>query len=525
VQNLIEAVKKKDKKGIPLKPFQAKNHLWLFVNCAIVNPTFDSQTKETMTLRASAFGSKPVLGDDFLKKVLKSGLVENVMSYAKFKQDQLLKKTDGSGKRSRISGLTKLDDANNAGTKNAHKCTLILTEGDSAKSLAVSGLSVIGRDNFGVFPLRGKLLNVRDATHSQIMANAEISAIKQILGLQQGKVYTDASTLRYGHLVIMTDQDYDGSHIKGLIINFIDHFWPSLLKIPGFLLEFITPIVKATKGKGPQKQEISFFTIPEYETWKENNNDGKGWILKYYKGLGTSTTEDAKKYFSDLGKHLKPFQASDDGCRALIDMAFNKKKADARKEWLRGYESGIFMDHKMDEIPIDQFINKELILFSMADNQRSIPSAVDGLKPGQRKVLFACFKRNLKNEIKVAQLGGYVAEQSAYHHGEASLYLTIVNMAQNFIGSNNLNLLEPLGQFGTRLQGGKDAASPRYIFTNLSPLARAVFHPHDDPLLNYLNDDGHSIEPEWYIPVVPMILINGGEGIGTGWSTAIPNYK
>ncbi|KAJ3363539.1 DNA topoisomerase 2 [Kappamyces sp. JEL0680] len=525
VGQLIEAVKKKDKKGVPLKPHQAKSHLWLFVNAAIVNPTFDSQTKETMTLRASSFGSKPVLGEEFMKKVLKSGVVDSVLQYAKFKQDQLMKKTDGSGKRVRISGLAKLDDANNAGGRNASQCTLILTEGDSAKSLAVSGLSVVGRDNFGVFPLRGKLLNVREASHAQIMANAEISAIKQILGLQQGKAYTDTSSLRYGHLMIMTDQDHDGSHIKGLIINFFDHFWPSLLKIPGFLLEFITPIVKATKGKGANRREVSFFTIPEYERWKERNENGKGWSLKYYKGLGTSTTEDAKKYFSDLGRHLKPFQVASDESRALIDMAFNKKKADDRKEWLRGFTEGTFMDHSVTEISIQDFVNKELILFSRADNIRSIPCSIDGFKPGQRKILFSCFKRNLKAEIKVAQLAGYVSEHSAYHHGEVSLCMTIVNMAQSFVGSNNLNLLEPLGQFGTRLQGGKDAASPRYIFTNLSSLARTIFHPHDDPLLNYLNDDGQSIEPEWYIPILPMILVNGGEGIGTGWSTAIPNYK
>lgn len=183
------------------------------------------------------------------------------------------------------------------------------------------------------------------------------------------------------------------------------------------------------------------------------------------------------------------------------------------------------MDHSMKEIPLDDFINKELILFSMADNARSIPSAVDGLKPGQRKILFSCFKRNLKSEIKVAQLAGYVAEHSAYHHGEVSLCSTIVGMAQNFVGSNNLPLLEPLGQFGTRLQGGKDAASPRYIFTNLSNLARTVYNPSDEPLLNFLNDDGQNVEPEWYLPIVPMVLINGADGIGTGWSTSIPNYN
>lgn len=436
----------------------------------------------------------------------------------------MLKKTDGA-KKSRISGIVKLDDANNAGTRHAQNCTLILTEGDSAKALAVSGLSVVGRDNFGVFPLRGKLLNVREASHTQIMQNQEIQHIKQILGLQHGKVYTDTSSLRYGHLMIMTDQDHDGSHIKGLIINFLDHFWPSLLKIPGFLLEFITPIVKVTKGKGRDKQEVTFFTLPEYEAWKEVNDDGKNWTIKYYKGLGTSTSEDAKKYFSAMNRHLKPFAEAHDEDRLLVDMAFNKKKADDRKEWLRQFRPGTYMDHDVQEIPISDFINKELILFSIADNARSIPSVVDGFKPGHRKIVYCAFKRNLKNEIKVAQLAGYVSEHSAYHHGEQSLCSTIVGLAQNFVGSNNIHLLEPIGQFGTRLQGGKDAASARYIFTSLSPIARKIFHPADDALLKYLNDDGMKIEPEWYMPILPMVLVNGSEGIGTGWSSYIPNYN
>src|SRR3954465_10060818 len=159
-----------------------------------------------MTLRASSFGSKCSLKDDYIKKVLKSGVLESVLSWAKFKQDQLLKKTDGH-KRSRLTGITKLEDANNAGTKNGHQCTLILTEGDSAKALAVSGLTVIGRENYGVFPLRGKLLNVRDATHKQILENVEINYLKQILGLQHGNVYKSIDTLRYGSLMVMTDQD------------------------------------------------------------------------------------------------------------------------------------------------------------------------------------------------------------------------------------------------------------------------------------------------------------------------------
>lgn len=140
--------------------------------------------------------------------------------------------------------MTKLSDANNAGTRHGKDCTLILTEGDSAKALAVAGLGVVGRDNFGVFPLRGKLLNVREANSEQIVKNEEIQNIKKIMGLQHKKDYSDTSSLRYGRLMIMTDQDHDGSHIKGLLINFLDHFYPSLLKIPEFLVEFVTPIVR-----------------------------------------------------------------------------------------------------------------------------------------------------------------------------------------------------------------------------------------------------------------------------------------
>ncbi|KAF8575914.1 type II DNA topoisomerase [Ramaria rubella] len=518
-KSLITGITKKNK-GAIVKPPQIKSHMWIFVNALIENPTFDSQTKETLTLPSSKFGSKPVLSEDFLKKVSKTSIVEHVLNWAKFKADQQIKKTDGS-KRTRLTGLTKLSDANNAGGRYASKCTLILTEGDSAKSLAIAGLSVAGRDNFGVFPLRGKLLNVREANHTQIMKNEEIQNIKKIMGLQHNKEYTSISDLRYGSLMIMTDQDHDGSHIKGLLINFLDHFYPSLLRIPNFLVEFITPIVRATKGD----QIINFYTIPEYEQWLEITPNAHRWDHKYYKGLGTSTDEDARQYFSDMEKHMIPFTTTQEGDKELIELAFSKKKADERKDWLRQFKPGTYLSHDVDEIPISDFINKELILFSMADNIRSIPSIVDGLKPGQRKVMFGCFKKKLKKEIKVQQLVGYVSEHAQYHHGEASLTATIVALAQDFAGSNNVNLLLPSGQYGTRDQGGKDHASARYIHTMQSALARMVFNPADDALVNYQTEDGHTIEPEWYMPIIPLVLINGAEGIGTGWSTNIPNYN
>jgi DNA topoisomerase II len=146
-------------------------------------------------------------------------------------------------------------------------------------TLAVSGLGVVGRDYYGVFPLKGKLLNVRASTIAQVSKSEEISNVVRILGLKFGEYYTDTRQLRYGHLMIMTDQNQDGSHIKGLLINFIHHFWPSLLSVDGFLLEFITPTVKCTKGQ----RQLIFFIVPEYEQWRESNSNGKGWVMKYYK--------------------------------------------------------------------------------------------------------------------------------------------------------------------------------------------------------------------------------------------------
>uniref|UniRef100_A0A7S2ZB09 DNA topoisomerase (ATP-hydrolyzing) n=2 Tax=Rhodosorus marinus TaxID=101924 RepID=A0A7S2ZB09_9RHOD len=356
------------------------------------------------------------------------------------------------------------------------------------------------------------------------MDNAEINALKKILGLQHNKVYdrNTIKTLRYGRVLIMTDQDHDGSHIKGLLVNFFHHFWPSLVKVPGFLAEFLTPIVKCTR----KKTELTFFTIPEYVKWRTSlENNTSGWKIKYYKGLGSSTAEEARGYFSNLDRHVLEFHYSGEEDFASIDLAFSKQKVQQRKEWLSAFQEGTYFDHEQGALSYKTFVDKELILFSIADNERSIPGLMDGLKPSQRKVLFSCFKRNLKTEIKVAQLQGYTSEHTAYHHGEASLMATIIGLAQSFCGSNNINFLHPAGQFGTRLQGGKDAASPRYIFTRLSKITRLLFPMEDDAILDYLEDDGVSIEPKYYAPVIPTVLVNGAEGIGTGWSSSVPCYN
>ena len=310
----------------------------------------------------------------------------------------------------------------------------------------------------------------------------------------------------------------DGSHIKGLCINLFHSEWSSLIKIPGFLSFMNTPILRAKKGA----QTLLFYNDGEYLTWKENNNTN-GWIIKYFKGLGTSTAVEFKGYFAN--KKIVDFIYTGKESDDIIDKVFNKNRPDDRKTWLENYDKTAYLDTNKTEVTYEQFVDNEFIHFSTYDCARSIPNMVDGLKISLRKILFCAFKRRLTTEIKVAQFSGYVSEHSAYHHGEVSLNGAIINMAQNFVGSNNINLLEPNGQYGGRLQGGKDSASERYIFTLLNPLTRFIFPEADDAVLTYLNDDGTSVEPEFYTPIIPFALVNGISGIGTGFSCNIEPYN
>jgi DNA topoisomerase-2 len=499
------------KKKIKVKPGLVRDNLAIFVTSMIENPSFTSQTKETLTTKPSAFGSSPKLSDDTLKKIVtKLKLVSTIIEAQSAKDAKDNSKTDGK-KQSRITGIPKLDDAVHAGTKDSAKCTLILTEGDSAKAMALSGLSQEQRKTFGVYPLKGKVLNVKDTSDSKVEQTKEIAELKKILGLTSGKKYASISDLRYGSIMIMTDQDLDGSHIRGLLINLFHELWHELIAIPGFLTYMATPIVKATRGK----EVRTFYSQYEYEQWRKDNSS---WKVKYYKGLGTSTRDEAKDYFAKVNAVKFDYTAESD---PAIDLAFNKQRADDRKEWLKTYDPTALVPAG-NKVKYDEFIHKDLIHFSYYNLERSIPSVMDGLKTSQRKILYAAFKRNLTQEIRVAQFAGYVSEHTGYHHGEASLNETIVGMAQDFMGGNNLPWLVPQGQFGTRIQGGKDAASPRYIHTFLQPRVRTLVPAADFEVLKYRDDDGLAVEPEWYAPILPMLLVNGARGIGTGYSTYVP---
>lgn len=510
----------KNKKKVDVKPSAIRENIALFLRCDIENPSYESQTKDFMNTPSSKFGSSCEVSDKFIENICKMGIMSSACAITEVKENKSQKKTDGS-KNKNIRGIPKLVDANYAGTTKSKDCMLILCEGDSAKAGIISGLSQEDRNFIGVYPMKGKLFNVRGETVTKIGDNKEINEIKQILGLEHGKKYSQDDVnakLRYSKVVFMTDQDLDGSHIKGLGINLFDSGWNSLIQIPNFIGYINTPILKASKGS----QMKQFYNEGEFEEWKKEN-DIKGWNIKYYKGLGTSTGKEFKEYFKE--KKVIYFNWNNEESSEYIDMIFNKKRSDDRKDWLGNYNRELYLDTNQTSVTYKEFIDKEFIHFSKYDNDRSIPNLIDGLKISQRKILFAAFKKKLNNEIKVAQFSGYVSEHSGYHHGEASLNGTIINMAQNYVGSNNINIFEPMGQFGTRLLGGKDAASERYIFTLLNKITRLIYPTVDDNILNYLSDDGQSVEPIYYVPIIPMVLFNGAKGIGTGFSTDIMSYN
>jgi DNA topoisomerase-2 len=518
-RKLVEFIEKKKK--VKVNPNSIKEQLILFLRCDVENPAFDSQTKDYMNTPSSKFGSKCDVTDKFIEKIAKMGVMDAACALTEVKENKAAKKNDGTKTKS-IRGIPKLTDANWAGTDKSKDCIIIFCEGDSAKAGIISGLSSEDRNTIGVYPLKGKLLNVRGESAKRISENKEIIEIKKILGLEIGKEYLSieqvGNCLRYGKVLFMTDQDLDGSHIKGLGINLFQSEWPTLAEIPGFIGFMNTPILKANKSN----QTLMFYNDGEYEEWK-SGNDIKDWNIKYYKGLGTSTGKEFREYFEQ--KKIVSFEHNGKPSDDAIDMVFNKKRADDRKDWLEDYDRESYIDTNKLAVSYEDFISKELIHFSKYDCDRSIPNLMDGLKTSLRKILFAAFKKNLTTEIKVAQFSGYVSEHSCYHHGEASLNGAIVGMAQNFVGSNNINMLIPSGQFGSRLKGGDDSASERYIFTQLNKITRSIFPQTDDAILKYLNDDGTPVEPIFYAPIIPMILVNGSKGIGTGFSTDIMSYN
>ena len=534
---IVAAINKKSekKKRPKINIGDVKKCFTVFVDSSVSQPTFESQSKHEL------IGPKIVatVKSSSINKLLKWRFADIIEQAIKTKELMMFQKREKKGSRKKKAAG--LDDANNAGKSQSGKCLLLLTEGDSAKTFAISGMDAgvpfngglaVGRDYLGFLPLRGKVLNVMNASNIQIINNKVIYSIISALGLEMGVDYTDDRNfrkVRYGGVGILTDADVDGNHIKALVMLFFLTLFPTLLKRKTpFIVGMLTPIARIFFSNGEQS---IFYDEDIFKEFVKSNMNKRKFTVQYYKGLGSSEDGEILDIF---GKRMVNY-FTDDRTQETFSKAFNKTMSDQRKKWLSDYNSGdvLIMGDMEDakESIVSQsfadFIDEELIKFSMNDCERSIASMIDGNKESNRKILYAMIMKNLKGnkKMKVAQLAGYVAENTEYHHGEQCLVDTITKMAMEFPGSNNIPLFFRGSQMGSRLLGGKDAAAPRYSFTRLEDLTRKIFPPVDDCLLERVISDGKIVEPKFYAPIIPMVLVNGTKGIGTGYSSDIPCFN
>ena len=520
-QNKGKELDAKEKRAHTITINDVKPHISILLSAKVMNPKFTSQTK-TMLHSPSP---KIAVGEEELKAMNRWQLIDRLYAALEAKQFASLAKTDGKLKR--YVRLLKGVDANFAGKAQRQQCVLYITEGRSGAGYAnkLVGLVPGGRDFIGVLPMRGKSLNVMNADRFQIEKNAEIHELKHMLGLCEGFDYLDPASfnkLRYGAIMIMADSDVDGKHIIGLILNFFHCRFPSLLA-RGFVMYYRTPTLRVTFNRNTLK----FYTQREYDEWKNMTPNYQDWKHKYYKGLGTSKDAEIRDDYQ-TPRVVTCFY--DEEAPQAMRLAFDKKMTDQRKDWLGKWRPVLGLG--IDDIqmqPVSWFINHELILFSIADVQRSIPKLTDGFKESHRKILKGAHlkwkigsKKKPYNEVKVAQFNAFVAEKTNYHHGELILDDVVVGMAQDYTGSNNLPWFTRDGNFGTRYQGGKDAAETRYTYIRPERLTAYILRKEDAPILRDVIDEGDKVEPETYYPIIPMILVNGGQGIGTGYSTFIP---
>jgi DNA topoisomerase-2 len=521
VKLISDAVKKRfPREDVKVKASTVREKCAVVISATVGDPTFSSQTKENLTLPFRSFGFATEFSPRFIAKLSKSTIVSAVYeSDASSNLASSLRKT----KTKAASFIDKYDAAIEC-ARHPSKCTLILTEGDSAKTMAVAGLGSAGRTFFGLFPLRGVLINARNIARQKVFENAEVANIMKILNIQPGRV----DGLRYGSVAIFTDADYDGVHIAALIVNFFAVVFPELLARAGFLKRILSPIIRVKHNRSGQ--ELSFLTAAAFEEWSDANDVGAHEI-RYIKGLGGNSSKEAKALFepSEFDRNLLRLYYVD----ATTDTALCDFFSDlpqhilARKRIIASYDSRAGLDLTEMRASVDDFLYKDLVHFSSYSVHRAIPSALDGCTPSRRKALFYFLPGAgaAGRFEKVAQAAANCAAQTQYHHGEASLIETVVGLAQDFVGSGNAPLLEGRGQFGSRLLGGKDHAAARYIFTRASPLGRALYHPDDSPLYVYRIDEGCSVEPIQYVPIVPVVLLNGAAGIGTGYATTIPCFS
>jgi len=434
-----------------------------------------------------------------------------------------------------------------------HNTYLMAAEGDSAITLLRAGLTqsrkatLPGGPSFdwcGIISLQGVIVNAaREVTSmetsegdtinirsNKLQNNKRLLALADALGLQYNKTYTTAeelSTLNYGQLLLCVDQDLDGTgKIAALVLVWIYLFWPALIKA-GRIGRLMTPLVRAYEKNNTKKAPHEFFYEEELHRWiSEDMTRTSTHTIKYYKGLATHDEDEVKRMFAPLSFKSSIYTYTmDDTADKLFDVYFGANSNLRKEELITPVQHLSYLEalnlHNCRQIPVGRVqLDVDTKSYKNDAIKRQLSGGPDGLNPARRKILMGAMLRfsgeSSAKELKIFQLGGYVADKCFYHHGDASLSSTIIYLAQSYAGARKYPYLIGVGQFGSR--HGDKAGSARYISVKLSPLVKATFPPADRWHLPYIFEDGERAEPQYFIPVVPMTALESYRIVSEGWN-------
>lgn len=321
-----EFIKKKHK--VEVKPAEIRTHMRVYISANVNRPKFSSQTKENMISQPGTYKTTWAVPDAMIKKLIKSPIIQSVLDWveAKAKAAELaeLRKLNKEASKTNPKRVEKFDDAIEKIKR--HLCECYFTEGDSARN---SIQSARGKNQLiGSFSLRGKPMNVYDAAISDVIGNREFANILTVTGLQLGEKVRSVTQLRFGKLVVLSDQDLDGFHVSSLVLSFFAKYWPELFEL-GVMYRMNTPLYIATTTKGDVHE---FFTEEDYETWAVKAPKHKA---DYYKGLGGFDTDVFERFLTNRDKYLVRITALEAADLAKFELAFSNTEQDARKEWLQ----------------------------------------------------------------------------------------------------------------------------------------------------------------------------------------------
>lgn len=551
--------KRKVKPGMPLSKASARQvypYLTLFVRSEVDRPVFDSQAKdELMEVRDDSNKPGPYRlydprskvhdkmwkeqSSENFKKIMKWGFVGFLEEKINAKALNQLSKKDISSVKVPLGDNGR--HANWAYGPRKGEAMFLITEGLSPMSFVERGIDSVegGHDKYGVFAIRGKFINVYKNPRAKVLSNEEPKKIRSALNLVDGLDYSiqeNFETLNYGSVGLVPDQDSDGLHIRALLIGFFSQFKGLLDR--GFVSSISTAIMAIVwnEFKKNEKKQL-FFSVKDFRDYVAKNGL-KGGQVKYYKGLGSLKPQDAPLYFNPpkfvVYKNDEKAQYS-----MLLGIGSSKENRAQRKEYITRDIEESFVEQpdrkvvKRDvgdfvyegELTITNFFEDQLVIFHNVAVERAIPCIWDGLKDGQRKIIYTLMLPQHSKVMDLERVTGVVKTKTNYEHGGVSVQHAAVKMAQRYVGSNNIPLLVDDGEAGTRKHNGANHAAGRYFHTKLEDITRAIYPPEDLPILTQKVEAGETVEYKYFVSVIPMALINGATGVGSGVSTEIPCYN